>query len=1788
MFPITWRLRKGIGYYLMGISSIQHNMLMVNANRHMNENAKVKTKTAEKLSSGYKINRAADDAAGLSISEKMRYMIRGLQQGTANAMDGISWVQIGDGSLEEAHSMLHRMTELAIKSSNGTCTDDDRAMMQAEFAHLQKEIDRLTDNSTFNEQHIFQEHEWPYHSIEGSTYWSPTEYHEVREGDNDLVVTYAKNENDPLETVSIKVAAGRYTTKELVDEIDTALEKAGLLDEGIRFQYTNRGFCNLTLEGGRIIDEVSGGLSYLLYDNFNGGTLGALIGTTKYSTNSEGELYIEKDRNDHMTFYLLDPEDPEDNSKKVEVDIKLIQDDEKDEDGNPLIGKVFSKDELIQRLNDQMELALQLADRPSRDEKGNLIVVAEPYGDSIKISSLDYIVSEFEGNMFTIDGGLYTSVFYDNIKYADSITRFPAELKGGWVVRDSFYADRDPEGSVFHFSEGDRLVMNPNGRGELVIDMAPMNHKDIDEVVAYLQQKFDEFEYTDEEGNTQKGAGLNVSKIVNTQYSYTKDSKYGSSVATRLAALCITSDVKGPDSTIGIDKAKSTAYAQLFTSTRISSDTWNATFGENDGTPDTNDYLLGLRSLGQMNVEEQKNDAFEIRLSSGDWKTIRLDADTYADAEALADEIQKQVDKEYGSDVLKVTAQSNRIRIEAASSNTKGIAVRAHQEADGTTNVGYQEIFQGVSYTTKTAYGTPANSKEATVLLPEIKTLDADGKITITSGEQRLVINVDGEERKVDLGAGTWTKEQIEQKIEAAFKKEAIPHEFNAINVTGVTNTASVSATTIRDGYSSSTANNYSSVYGVQTGYTPPGEGGTLNQDGNKGANLTFAAALPGTVVITESNRYLKFSLNGGATKTIDLKTLGNADHTYEKGDFVNKLQAAVTNALGNKAPNMNGGVKVELVNGKISLTAGLDLSSGGQFMGAKTTLEIVDYNKAGNFVYDLHATKQSARATLTATNTENGYQPLRIRGDKAVTGTLDFILTKPDGKTTNLSVSITTDPDDTYQDLEKKINDAFAASNKNYNLKVSVGSGGLTFDTTGDWAATGYKLAINTASGKSTLKDQLFTFSNNTMTDKSSASATTNIGMKKGPIVFNSDQYFNITVDGTTKKVTIKKNTNGYSWDEMAQALQTQINAAFTKNVITVTANRYSGQLTFTTASKNGTASKIALSYQEKFNGADSALRTIFGADEIGGVDASFETVDGDPNKVQLRLTRIPYNASNPNEKGSISVSSNGWYDGIYGHKGGSFIKPTPNYTSPSMVGGYHSEQNSYMQGVALVKKNGKVEIDEFNNELTFWYSDNYGSAANTPQKIEFALDEGMYSEKELVQALQDKIDDSIGEGKLKVLIQNGGVRIETVEQNAGSRYRIHPDWTSEQASLRPSGSFYEKILCGNNLTKTYSKLQSDKEGSQSGGRVYAMGRKDVANAITKIQKDGNDTLSLRFETPDGEYTLKMTLDPGYYNADDLTKQIQAKLDQALEKAGLKKGMIEAVIGYKDPDINTIIGSIDDRALAFKLSDKVTVPKDGKYAIDKIGGTAAFSVFYATDGDIARAYVRGGKDITNGVEIRQGKNTLSVDVDGKPYEIKLDAGKYSAEELIDHINEKLKDEVVPLKAYLDGGRLKLMHTKYGKHTIKHLGGDVKNDLFFRESGEWSGNQPMRLRVSGVSGDWIEVDKPWMDTSSLNINTLTIEKYKNAQKAITRLKNAVTKVSNVRSYFGAMQNRLESTVRNNMNKIENTTAAESRIRDADFADETVKNSIHSILEQSGVSMMAQIKQNSNLVLQMLQ
>lgn len=138
---------------------VQHNLLAENANRQLKVSTGKNAKTTEKLSSGYKINRAADDAAGLSISEKMRRQVRGLHQTVDNISEGVGYVQTAEGALNEVHDMLQRINELAVKAANGTNTVEDRAAIDAEIQHLKNEMNRIFSETTFNEQKIWEPRE---------------------------------------------------------------------------------------------------------------------------------------------------------------------------------------------------------------------------------------------------------------------------------------------------------------------------------------------------------------------------------------------------------------------------------------------------------------------------------------------------------------------------------------------------------------------------------------------------------------------------------------------------------------------------------------------------------------------------------------------------------------------------------------------------------------------------------------------------------------------------------------------------------------------------------------------------------------------------------------------------------------------------------------------------------------------------------------------------------------------------------------------------------------------------------------------------------------------------------------------------------------------------------------------------------------------------------------------------------------------------------------------------------------------------------------------------------------------------------------------------------------------------------------------------------------------------------------------------------------------------------------------------------------------------------------------
>ena len=254
------------------IMVVQHNLTAMNSNRMLGLTTASQAKSTEKLSSGYKINRAADDAAGLSISEKMRKQIRGLTQASSNAQDGISAVQTAEGALNEVQDMLQRMNELAVKSANGTQSEDDRSYIQNEIDQLTTEIDRVAETTKFNEAYLLK-----------------------GDQDNEKAYTYSYGiANDKVATATMSTTASAKKTTitamtfNATASADEQNEVAKLIrDQGINVQYSN---APKTGDDTKVINSVTVSLN----------------GTDKYTVTDAGNNYSIKDAkgNEVATFTL--------------------------------------------------------------------------------------------------------------------------------------------------------------------------------------------------------------------------------------------------------------------------------------------------------------------------------------------------------------------------------------------------------------------------------------------------------------------------------------------------------------------------------------------------------------------------------------------------------------------------------------------------------------------------------------------------------------------------------------------------------------------------------------------------------------------------------------------------------------------------------------------------------------------------------------------------------------------------------------------------------------------------------------------------------------------------------------------------------------------------------------------------------------------------------------------------------------------------------------------------------------------------------------------------------------------------------------------------------------------------------------------------------------------------------------------------------------------------------------------------------------------------------------------
>ncbi|MEG6573090.1 flagellin [Caldibacillus debilis] len=231
---------------------INHNISALNTYRQLSFNNTQTAKNLEKLSSGYRINRAGDDAAGLAISEKMRGQIRGLEMATKNAQDGISLIQTAEGALNETHAILQRIRELAVQSANDTNTDNDRAELQKEVDQLLQEIDRIANTTQFNTKNL----------LDGSLSGSGLIFHIGANQDQNVTLTISSMRASGLGVSGIDISSQSgannaiTTIDNAIDKVSSERAKLGAMQNRLEHTINNLGAAaeNLTAAESRIRD----------------------------------------------------------------------------------------------------------------------------------------------------------------------------------------------------------------------------------------------------------------------------------------------------------------------------------------------------------------------------------------------------------------------------------------------------------------------------------------------------------------------------------------------------------------------------------------------------------------------------------------------------------------------------------------------------------------------------------------------------------------------------------------------------------------------------------------------------------------------------------------------------------------------------------------------------------------------------------------------------------------------------------------------------------------------------------------------------------------------------------------------------------------------------------------------------------------------------------------------------------------------------------------------------------------------------------------------------------------------------------------------------------------------------------------------------------------------------------------------------------------------------------------------------------------------------------------------
>lgn len=1500
--------------------SVQNNMQAWCANRQFQLNKKDNAKNAEKLSSGYRINRAADDAAGLAISEKMRKRIRGLAQGTKNGQDGVSWVQTGDGALNEAHDIMHRMTELTVKSLNGTNSDSDRAAMDAEFQWLKLELDRISSTTKFNEINIFEEHDPTYYQCDGGAIWDSDQMHVVTEGQNEITFEYRAKEDGPSKTVTFTVPPGKYTTIELLDELEEVLPKDN--GDGSRFvlDYNEGGFVNVSLENGEVIDSITGGLSYLIYDMYKGGSTGALIGTTIFPRETS-KLNIVTGKNDDMTFTI---EYFDGTSDEVRITVPGGTDDK---------AKGYTRQELMDEINKQLKN--QLGEDTS--------VQATGYGTGIKLSSSEGIVTGFKGNMFRIDGAKYNSVFYDNVKWGE-VKQTAAKLVGGYVLNTD---SRDEKHNKLKIDgTNNTLTFQPNEADTPVDFVLEDGEYDIETIRNKLNDFF-----------ADHGFDLNAEMIESTVY---VGDKY-----VNFQALKIDSGLKGPDSTVGLDE-NSSAYKTIFVTRNY--DYYSRPIQpSNENDPDNEGYFKGSKDLSGVSASSPitlAGTSFKIQIkqtgsAASAAQTITLSKTKFTSAEEIATDINKKIGN---NSVLKgkVTAdvENGKIIIKGVEGkNVDKVSVTANG-----TNKGFDSVFQGYYH-----YVTPS-------------TASGNGSVTLNSGpvsSSSMTIYVDGVPHTVDFGKTNPNNTEIANAINNQIKasKYTTPNTF--------TNASARGSSSDRNFTSSGNGGETFTAYRDSAQGNTVREEGRVEPIKNEAAKLTLKPQLRDSMDVKAAlgNNKLSLTING-VTRTVTLKDGGYNQKTLAE-ELQRQIDSEFGTGMGGAKVTYSGNqltLTARLPDGEngedTSIAYDTGTSSFLKFLDTKETPAVCTSNVAlspsikidgtsnvFSFSYTENGTTKDINLTLdnntytTATFITQIQKQLNKTGT-GITASLSqgrLVLTsKATGNDVSISFNSRNGGSATEAIFGKLTGDSPASIvlNRDIQSSITIESGKQDFTINVNGTPQTVTLDAKTYKSRDEFVQQL----------KTKLSA---VGVEA--YLSGNRLGFRTTQTGTGATISMSYGSGGSSMEAIFGSTTTQVpgvKASWTNGNLKLTAVDTAGKtmsnVSIMVASNSGgglqkpNEENIALSNTSYEGYHSRKYSNVDGVDLNGNVtidqwnnDLRFKFYDNGTSKTfdytvpdgtydyatlakslqdavdqQIGAGKITVTVDKNGVKlQSAQYGSNYKFDAL---EGDFYLKVMNLFSEKSVdqkvtnTDGTQEVTRAYTVGRRDVKS-APVEIstgvnDQLSLDLT------YGGDTHT---ISVTLDAGKYNSAALKKHLQGKIDEALVKENLKAGLIRVGVGDISTGVAGGNDDRALNFSLSETVASPATGDFIIDGVSGSAAFEIF--YQTDGKMTPA----YIMGNKDITEGVT-INKDEGD---LTFDVDGTEYTIHLEEERDY-TAEELVDAI----NEQFTAGGVP---LAANINYDDGRL--------------KISHKMI----DEHEIRKVSGGAKNDVFFSESGAVDDGMVR-------------------------------------------------------------------------------------------------------------------------------------------------------------------------------------------------------------------------------------